>query len=256
MNTPRLKETHPFERRKLLVWGSRDVKLIREVQPKFRNIKVVGSLRNAGYLRRKSDMSMIQEARVCLISSHLGATKEESRRSRPMDPRFLLRERLIELAKLASDTQNLPIHIAMKPATMGPFESGEEIKFSEEVDYYSSRLKGFPVSFNNPRTRYATYKSIDASSLVIGLPTGALIEALGRGSRSLTLDTKEFQEFSAVPSVFATSGLTLSNVRHVVELLGGMSVNDIQAMIRPHMDFGTEPRAHDVLSTLARTLSS
>lgn len=217
LNEPRISQTFPFSNRTLLVWGERDLRIVRSIQPLI-DVRVNGSIRNAGFLQRAAELDVGEPmSRICLISSYLGNTKEDSRRLKPSDLRYILREQLLEFARVSSHALGLPLHVALKPPTMGLFPEGNLQKFQDEREYFCNRLEGIELTFTDPDTRYATYVATRKSKLTIGLPTGTLIETFGRGELALGLDSGDSPEFSRLPPKLRIDKLEAKHVKLGVE---------------------------------------
>lgn len=235
LNRPRVSETHAFPCRLLFVWGQRDLEAARSLQPELQ-IRVIGSLRNSAYLHHRFASEISKPAkRVCLISSYLGEAKEESRKNSPSDIRFKLRQRLLEVARAASEDLQLPIHVALKPPTMSPFKEGNELKYEAERSYFRHALRGLPHTFSDPSHRFSTYAATSDSILTIGLPTGAILETLGRGHAALAVDTDGSDEFVRFPKKYRTGGLnqriSLNSVNNLVERELDDPANDLTRWI-------------------------
>lgn len=253
LNKPRVSETLPFPNRVVLVWGHRDKELIEAVQPNLR-VQVNGSIRNAAFLRQsRAGLSKSPVNRICLISSHLGATKEESRKHKPHDIRYLLRERLLQLASAATSALGLPLHIALKPPTMGFFSEGSEQKYRAERDYFQRAFGGKSITYSDPSIRYSSYLASNESAFTLGLPTGALIEAIGRGSAALSLATTGSAEFTALPGQYRIDELDEARiVQHFEQITKTPSrqrTHDMRNWIFDSRSDGPLIRLEDLLST-------
>lgn len=252
LNRPRISETLPFPNRTLLVWGLRDKEIVGALQPHLK-IHVNGSLRNATFLRHQAMQSRVATAeKICVISSHLGEAKEESRRDKPSDIRYLLRERLLELASTASLQLGLPLHIALKPPTMGFFSEGTEAKHDAEREYFRRAFRGLSISFSDPSMPYSSYQASNESLLTVGLPTGALVETLGRGSAAMTLDTNGAPEFAALPAKYIVGRMEAASIAsrfgQILETSTNQRSLDLQDWIFDAMSDGPLSRLGEILS--------
>jgi hypothetical protein len=253
LNKPRVSETLPFPNRVVLVWGLRDKEILGAVQPDLR-VQVNGSIRNAAFLRQsKAGLSKSPINRICLISSHLGETKEESRKHKPHDIRYLLRERLLQLASAATSALGLPLHIALKPPTMGFFSEGSEQKYRAERDYFQRAFGGKLITYSDPSIRYSSYLASSESTFTLGLPTGALIEAIGRGSAALSLDTTGSAEFTALPGQYRIDELDEARIvqyfERIVRRSSHQRTHDMRDWIFDPESDGPLVRLEDLLST-------
>lgn len=253
LNRPRISETFPCPNRVLLVWGQRDKEIVRALQPDLK-VYVNGSLRNAAFLRHVGMQSRkAPSEKICVISSHLGEAKEESRRDKPSDIRFMLRERLLELALTASLQLGLPLHVALKPPTMGPFSEGNEAKHDAERKYFQRAFSGLSISFSDPSMPYSSYQASTESLLTVGLPTGAIIETLGRGSAAMTLDTNEAPEFTALPAKYIIGRLEAAGIAsrfvQIVNTPANQRSSDLEDWIFDAMSDGPLSRLGEILST-------
>jgi len=253
LNRPRISETLPFAKRVLLVWGQRDKEIVTAMQRDL-NVLVNGSLRNATFLRHLGTYSQVVAAeRICVISSHLGEAKEASRRAKPHDIRYSLRENLLKLASAASLQLGLPLHVALKPPTMGFFDEGSEDKYDAERKYFQRAFSGLSVTYSDPSIRYSSYRASAKSLFTVGLPTGALIEALGRGSMALSLETGGAAEFTALPVRYSIGERELGRVanrfRQIVTMPKSQRSSDMQNWIFDATSDGPLSRLEEILST-------
>lgn len=230
----RLGVTHSYPNRQFCVWSEREVELVKEYAPEPVSPVSLGSLRNALYVSSLRDDGKADTDRtnqICLVSSFVGLSKENQRRSRA-DERWLLREFLINAVRRLAQAWSLPVIVALKPQTMYAYTEGTDQKWDDERSYYTELLQGCGISFTKPDNPFETYQVVDNSAITLGLFVGPIVEGFGRGNVAMSTGVPRLDaRFGSLPSAFHLTeaslarleGQSLSQLLELREWLGGNS---------------------------------
>jgi surface carbohydrate biosynthesis protein len=168
------------EGRVLCVWGESDKKLYREEVPDGVECRVVGSLRNAFYLREHPLVSRETVQHQLLFVSQYSESEDQ------IDSTKSPRLRVLSLLKYQLHRycveRRIPLTIALRPpvsASLTPAQTADEIR------HYRRVFDGLDLQFTDPRIPYATYLASDHSDVTVGVPSGALTESFARGNKVL-----------------------------------------------------------------------
>jgi hypothetical protein len=168
--------------RVLCVWGRSDADLYKMSSNEDKSVlcEIVGSLRNAGYLRIYP-LSPVRVAQTPLlfVSQYSGSDEEDLAST-------TRRNELLRLVKAHLRTycfaHDLPLKIALRPAASAPLAPGQS---ASERSHYEQVFSDIRLTFTEPTDAYASYRASDDSDITVGVPTGALTESFARGNKVL-----------------------------------------------------------------------
>lgn len=168
--------------RVLGVWGRSDVDLYRQLGTESKSVlcEPVGSLRNAGYLRRHPlNSARISQVPLLFVSQYSGQDEEDS--SSPIK-----RNQILRLIKAHLRTyciaHNLSLVIALRPPASAPLAP---MQSDNERCHYERVFSGVRIRFTDPTDPYASYRASDEADVTVGVPSGALTESFARGNKVL-----------------------------------------------------------------------
>jgi hypothetical protein len=166
-------------KRILCVWGQSDVDTYRRTLGSSLDCYPVGSLRNAGYLRRYTSPSSRSETQsILLVSQYAGAREDEPSHSK----RSAMLMTLKNYVRRYCLTSSSPLVVALRPPASAPQAPGQ---LAEERRHYERMFEGVSLRFTDPSKLYSTYIASDEADVTIGVPSGALTESFARGNKVL-----------------------------------------------------------------------
>jgi hypothetical protein len=166
--------------RVLCVWGQSDVDLYREVSRDGVECRVVGSLRNADYLRLYPlQMDRVKRHHLLFVSQYSG--QEEDNPSPTSKRNQILLSLKNHLRQYCAE-HSLELTVALRPPVSAPHVANQ---VSEEIAHYVRVFADIRLHFTDPSMAYATYLASDESDVTIGVPSGTLTESFGRGNKVL-----------------------------------------------------------------------
>jgi len=173
------------DKRVLCVWGVSDADLYRDAVKNPVICHVVGSLRNADFLRRNPNARPTTQGKSLLFVSQYSGQAEESNTSGGK------REEILALLKSHVRqyclSRDVPLTVALRPPVSAPHAPGQ---VDAERNHYERVFEGLRLNFTNPSESYSTYLASDESDVTIGVPSGALTESFGRGNKVLMIRQK------------------------------------------------------------------
>ena len=164
------------------VWGQADVDTYSKNVPDGVSCFVVGSLRNAGYLRRHPlDASRQPQRPLLFVSQYSGV--DEEREDSPQKRVQILFQIKNHLRRYC-EKHHLPLTVALRPPASATLEAGQT---DAERNHYLKVFSGLQIEFTDPASAHSTYLASDYADVTIGVPTGALTESFGRGNKVLMI---------------------------------------------------------------------
>lgn len=166
--------------RVLCVWGQSDVDLYREASRDGVECRVVGSLRNADYLRlHPLKMDRAIRRNLLFVSQYSG--QEEDNPSPTSKRNQILLALKNHLRRYCTD-HSVDLTVALRPPVSAPHAANQ---VSDEIAHYMRVFDGVRLHFTDPSLPYASYLASDESDVTVGVPSGALTESFGRGNKVL-----------------------------------------------------------------------
>ena len=170
------------EKRILCVWGESDVDVYRKNIPNPVDCRIVGSLRNAGFLQapRVEIRASVQHP-LLFVSQYAGADEEDTSNT---SSRVRVLRMLKHYVHRFCQERNLPLQIALRPPVSAP---SHPLQTADEIRHYQQVFDGVTLGFSDPSQPYSSYVASDLSDVTIGVPTGLLTESFARGNKVLML---------------------------------------------------------------------
>ncbi|MFZ9707748.1 MAG: hypothetical protein ACO3CG_07915 [Ilumatobacteraceae bacterium] len=168
--------------RVLCVWGRSDADLYKKSSNENKSVRceIVGSLRNAGYLRiYPLSPARVAQTPLLFVSQYSGPDEEDLSSTTKRSALLRLVKAHLRTYCIAHD---LPLKIALRPAASAPLAPGQS---ANERRHYEQVFSGVRLSFTEPTDTYASYRASDDSDITVGVPTGALTESFARGNKVL-----------------------------------------------------------------------
>ena len=170
------------DRRLLCVWGQSDVDLYARAVEKPVNCVVVGSLRNADFMRKSQGTLRRSASHMLLFVSQFAGQSEADasdtgKRQQILD---LLKDHVGRYCRL----NDLKLTVALRPPVSAPHAPGQ---VDAERRHYERVFEGINLRFTDPSKAYSTYVASDEADVTIGVPSGALTESFGRGNKVLMI---------------------------------------------------------------------
>ena len=165
--------------RVLCVWGKADQAVYGELTNVPVKSVVVGSLRNAGYLRTRRSGSIETKSTILLISQYSG---REIAGAEPMTKREEILYSLQQLLRRYCIERSVELTIALRPPVSAP---NTPTQVSEEREYFKNVFSGVQIRYTDSSQQYASYLACDGAEVTVGVPTGTVTESFARGNKSL-----------------------------------------------------------------------
>lgn len=170
------------DKRALCVWGLSDVDIYRDVFMDPVVCHVVGSLRNADFLRRNPmPRSPVQSGSLLFVSQYSGKTEEDTSSG---GTRVKILALLKNHVRRYCISRDVPLTVALRPPVSAPHAPGQ---VDAERRHYERVFEGVSLNFTDPSIPYSTYLASDESDVTIGVPSGSLTESFGRGNKVLMI---------------------------------------------------------------------
>lgn len=194
----------------LLCWGQREVDSysLRGVRPRL--FQPVGSLLSALEPIKKARDAQSMRPRVCLVSEF--RTDSETESESYMLERLGAWSTLMRALRDAHSELDLEIVVAVRPLVFG---SGNNLE--EQKTYFEQHL-GFRPSFSDELGYTSSYDLIDSSTVVVGLQSALLFEALARGIRTI-MCFPQSENLTLVPAISGLAKLHLQSSTDLINRL-------------------------------------
>jgi len=180
-----LRDIHRIEhrdKRALCVWGESDVHVYNEFVANPVICNVIGSLRNADFIRRNPPSRISAQGKSLLfVSQYSGQAEEDGTSGGKRDQ--ILRTLKNHVCRYCV-ANNLPLTIALRPPVSAPHAPGQ---IDAERRHYERVFEGVRLNSTDPSRAYSTHLASDEADVTIGVPSGALTESFGRGNRVLMI---------------------------------------------------------------------
>lgn len=168
------------DHRVLCVWGEADVAAYASAAETPVNTRVIGSMRNADYIRQHS-ISANRSARNPLLFVSQYSGKEEESTSDTSKRQQILRALKSNTHRYCRE-RRLPLLVALRPPASAPHAPSQR---EDEIRHYENTFIGVPLTFTDSTHAYSSYLASDESDVTIGVPSGALTESFARGNKVL-----------------------------------------------------------------------
>jgi hypothetical protein len=209
----------------LLSWGQREVEnySLRGIRPRL--IHPIGSLLSS-MTTVQNQLDLQGRARVCVVSEFRAESELET------EQYMLSRQRawtqLLSWLGRAKQELNFDVVVALRPSTFGSGNASEKQK-----GYFTQALGVRPI-FSDEQGFDNSYGAVDSSTVVLGLQSGLLFEALSRGKKVLFCFPKD-SDASLNPPLEGLARLELSSfsefksrISQAIQLSSSEFLNSLQ----------------------------
>ena len=214
----------------LLSWGQREVAgySLRGVRPRL--IRPIGSLLSS-MTKVQSGQKQQSPANVCVVSEFRSDSNLETEKY--MLARQQAWSHLLCWLGRAKQELNVDVVVALRPSTFG---SGDT---SDQQKRYFTQALGFRPVFSDEQGFNNSYEAVDSSTVVMGLQSGLLFEALSRGKKALFCFPKD-SESSLIPPLEGLARLELSSFSQFKQQLSQvleLPTSDFFKSLQPEPDY-------------------
>jgi hypothetical protein len=214
----------------LLSWGQREVEnySLRGIRPRL--IHPIGSLLSS-MTKVQNRLNLQGRARICVVSEFRADSDLET------EGYMLARQRawtqLLSWLGRAQQELNFDVVVALRPSTFG---SGNTSK--NQKRYFTQALGVQPI-FSDEQGFDNSYGAVDSSTVVLGLQSGLLFEALSRGKKVLFCFPKD-SDASLHPPLEGLARLELSSFSEFTNRISQaiqLSSSEFLKSLKPETDY-------------------
>jgi hypothetical protein len=170
----------PRPHRILAVWGEWDAHAYASTQNPPVDCRILGSLRNAHYLRSHPiDQKRQTNSSIVFVSQFSGADEESDT---PTSKRNQILQQMKVFVRRYCLERDVELVVALRPpvsAQHAPRQTEREIAHFQRV------FSGTRLRFSDPQIPHESYLVSDYAEVTIGAPKGTLTESFARGNKVL-----------------------------------------------------------------------